>query len=71
MTSSDLLKISSQHTRHKQALVQAISELSEVSAKMLRLQREKEEWRVKLSRAIARGISDIEELEHIEAEERA
>jgi len=71
MSSSDLLKISSQHARREQALVQAISELSEVSARVLRLQREKEEWRVKLSRAIARGISDTEELERAEAEERA
>jgi hypothetical protein len=51
--------------------VQAISELSEVNARMLRLQYEKEEWRVKLSRAIVKGISDTEELEYIKAEERA
>ena len=52
-------------------LVQAISELSVMNAKVLRLQREKEEWREKLSCTISRGISDIEELERVEAEERA
>jgi hypothetical protein len=71
MILSDLLKISSQHARREQALVQAISELSKVSAKVLRLQREKEEWRVKLFRTIAKGISDTEELKRVEAEKRA
>ena len=42
-----------------------------MNAKILRLQYKKEEWRMKLSCIIAKGISDTKELEKAEAEKQA
>lgn len=60
--SADLLAISSQHQKIE-------DEIEHLEEKLLRLRKQKKMWREKMSRAIRRGLKNLEELERVEAEE--
>lgn len=66
-----LQRIASQHDKAESELEQAEALAEAANAKVRRLRKQKRMWLEKMSRAIARGIDDIEELERVEAEEAA
>jgi len=63
-TPSQFQNIVSQHSRLE-------SELEEALERVARLQQQKKLWRQRMTRAISRGISNLEELDKVEAEEQA
>lgn len=60
--SKDLLHISTQHQKLE-------DEIEELEEKLLRLRKQKRMWREKMTRAVRRGLRNLDELERVENEE--
>jgi hypothetical protein len=69
LTPDQLDRVSSQHFRLEEELEEAEDVLAEVAAKVSRLRKQKRVWYDRMRRAVARGISDLEELDRVEREE--
>lgn len=69
LSSAQLRKIAMFHTQYETALEEAEKERKTVDAKIERLRKQKRLWLEKMTRAVARGIDDLEELDRVEREE--
>lgn len=69
LTPNQLNYISTQHFYLEEELKEAEDILAEAAAKVARLQKQKRVWYDRMRRAVAQGISDLEELDRVEREE--
>lgn len=69
LSSAQLRKIASFHAQYEDALEGAEEERRVVDAKIERLRKQKRLWLEKMTRAVARGIDNLEELDRVEREE--
>lgn len=69
LTPDQLDRVSAQHFRLEEELEEAEDVLAEAAAKVARLRKQKRVWYDRMRRAVARGISDLEELDRVEREE--
>ena len=69
LSSEQLERIAAHHYRLEDELEAAEEERRVVDAKIDRLRKQKKLWYEKMRRAVARGITDLEELDRVEREE--
>lgn len=69
LTPDQLDRVSSHHFRLEEELEEAEDVLAEAAAKVARLRKQKRVWYERMKRAVARGITDLEELDRVEREE--
>jgi uncharacterized protein YdcH (DUF465 family) len=69
LTSEQLERIAVHHFRLEDELEEAEEERRRADAKVERLRKQKKAWYEKMRRAVARGITDLEELDRVEREE--
>ena len=70
LSAAQLRKIASLHARFEDELEAAEERRKAVDAEIERIRKQKRLWLEKMTRAVARGIDDLEELDRVEREER-
>lgn len=69
LTPEQLDRVSSHYFRLEEELEEAKDVLAEAAAKVARLWKQKKVWYERIKRAVAQGITDLEELDRVEREE--
>lgn len=70
LSTAQLQKIALLHARFEDELEAAEERRKAVDAEIERIRKQKRLWLEKMTRAVARGIDDLEELERVECEEQ-